>query len=62
MAKPLTLIAVLMLALAGCSSPPDAASVLSDAQQAMGMVNDHLESCYRRPDLEKKRAAFKRPS
>lgn len=30
--------------------------------QAMGMVNDHLDSCYRRPELEKKRAAFKRPS
>ena len=30
--------------------------------QAMGMVNDHLDGCHRRPDLEKRRASFKRPS
>lgn len=29
--------------------------------QAMGMVNDHLEGCHRRLELEKKRSAFKRP-
>ena len=30
--------------------------------QAMGMVNDHLEGCHRRTELEKKRASFKRPA
>lgn len=30
--------------------------------QAMGMVNDHVEGCHRRPELEKKRSSFKRPS
>lgn len=29
--------------------------------QAMGMVNDHLEGCHRRQDLEKARQKFKRP-
>ena len=29
--------------------------------QAMGMVNDHVDGCHRRPELEKKREAFKRP-
>ena len=29
--------------------------------QAMGMVNDHVEGCHRRAELEKKRNAFKRP-
>ncbi|NVB42844.1 DNA-3-methyladenine glycosylase I [Pseudenhygromyxa sp. WMMC2535] len=30
--------------------------------QAMGMVNDHLEGCATRPEVEAARAAFKRPS
>lgn len=30
--------------------------------QAMGMVNDHVEGCHRRSELEKHRASFKRPS
>lgn len=30
--------------------------------QAMGMVNDHVEGCHRRAELEKKRSTFKRPS
>lgn len=30
--------------------------------QAMGMVNDHVDGCFRRPDLEKTRAKFKRPA
>jgi len=30
--------------------------------QAMGMVNDHLEGCWRREAVEQARAAFKRPS
>jgi DNA-3-methyladenine glycosylase I len=29
--------------------------------QAMGMVNDHLEGCVCRPEIERQRAAFKRP-
>jgi len=29
--------------------------------QAMGMVNDHFEGCHCRADVEKQRAAFKRP-
>ena len=29
--------------------------------QAMGMVNDHLEGCYCREEVEKERASFKRP-
>lgn len=29
--------------------------------QAMGMVNDHVEGCFCRPIIEKKRAALKRP-
>ncbi len=39
MAKRLCLVLVLVLTVAGCSSPRDAASVLRDAQQAMGSVN-----------------------
>jgi len=30
--------------------------------QAMGMVNDHLEGCHRRAEIEKTRKKFKRPS
>jgi len=30
--------------------------------QAMGMVNDHLEGCWCREDVERARAAFKRPT
>ncbi len=30
--------------------------------QAMGLVNDHLEGCYRREELEVKRRAFVRPT
>jgi DNA-3-methyladenine glycosylase I len=30
--------------------------------QAMGMVNDHLDVCHRRPDLEKIRKKFQRPA
>lgn len=29
--------------------------------QAMGLVNDHLEGCFRRPVVEKERRGFKRP-
>ncbi|GAB4196827.1 MAG: DNA-3-methyladenine glycosylase I [Wenzhouxiangellaceae bacterium] len=29
--------------------------------QAMGMVNDHLEGCYVRPQVEQQRASFQRP-
>src|SRR6187551_2136297 len=39
MAKVLSLVVALALSLVGCSSPRDAASVLRDAQQAMGTVN-----------------------
>ncbi len=30
--------------------------------QAMGLVNDHVEGCYCRPEVEAARAAFERPS
>jgi DNA-3-methyladenine glycosylase I len=30
--------------------------------QAMGLVNDHLEGCYCRAEIEKQRKAFKRPT
>jgi DNA-3-methyladenine glycosylase I len=30
--------------------------------QAMGMVNDHVEGCFCRPEIEKARKAFKRPA
>jgi DNA-3-methyladenine glycosylase I len=30
--------------------------------QAMGMVNDHLEGCFCRPEVEKERAALRRPA
>ena len=30
--------------------------------QAMGLVNDHVEGCYCRPEVEEARAAFERPS
>ncbi len=30
--------------------------------QAMGMVNDHIEGCFRRPDVETARARFERPA
>jgi len=39
MAKVLSLVVALALPVVGCSSPRDAASVLRDAQQAMGTVN-----------------------
>jgi DNA-3-methyladenine glycosylase I len=29
--------------------------------QAMGLVNDHVEGCYCRPEVEAERAAFRRP-
>nr|MDJ0974899.1 DNA-3-methyladenine glycosylase I [Planctomycetota bacterium] len=29
--------------------------------QAMGLVNDHLEGCHVRAEVEKERRAFKRP-
>jgi DNA-3-methyladenine glycosylase I len=29
--------------------------------QAMGMVNDHLEGCYCRAEVERERKGFKRP-
>jgi DNA-3-methyladenine glycosylase I len=32
------------------------------AMQALGVVNDHLEGCYRRAPIEKERAAVKRPT
>ena len=30
--------------------------------QAMGLVNDHLEGCFRRPEIEAERTAFVRPA
>jgi hypothetical protein len=39
MAKKLSLVVALALTVVACSSPRDAASVLRDAQQAMGTVN-----------------------
>jgi DNA-3-methyladenine glycosylase I len=30
--------------------------------QAMGLVNDHLEGCERRPAVERARRRFRRPS
>jgi len=30
--------------------------------QAMGLVNDHVEGCYCRPEIEEARAAFERPA
>jgi DNA-3-methyladenine glycosylase I len=32
------------------------------AMQALGVVNDHLEGCYRRAPIEKERAALERPT
>lgn len=32
------------------------------AMQAMGLVNDHIETCALRAEVEKRRAAFKRPA
>ena len=29
--------------------------------QAMGLVNDHLEGCHRRPATERERQRFRRP-
>jgi DNA-3-methyladenine glycosylase I len=29
--------------------------------QAMGLVNDHLEGCHRRPEVERERQGFRRP-
>ena len=31
------------------------------AMEAMGMVNDHLDGCWVRPQVERERAAFRRP-
>jgi DNA-3-methyladenine glycosylase I len=30
--------------------------------EAMGLVNDHLEGCDRRPPVERERRRFRRPS
>jgi DNA-3-methyladenine glycosylase I len=30
--------------------------------EAMGLVNDHLEGCHRRPTVERERQRFRRPS
>jgi DNA-3-methyladenine glycosylase I len=30
--------------------------------QAMGLVNDHLEGCGRRPETERERQQFRRPA
>jgi DNA-3-methyladenine glycosylase I len=30
--------------------------------QAMGLVNDHIDGCHCRAEVEKERAAFRRPS
>ena len=30
--------------------------------EAMGLVNDHLEGCHRRPEVERERRRFRRPS
>ena len=32
------------------------------AMEAMGIVNDHLEDCWVRPEVERARAAFRRPA
>jgi DNA-3-methyladenine glycosylase I len=32
------------------------------AMQALGVVNDHVEGCYRRPAVEEERAALRRPT
>jgi DNA-3-methyladenine glycosylase I len=32
------------------------------AMQALGVVNDHVEGCYRRPTIEDERAALQRPN
>ena len=32
------------------------------AMQAMGIVNDHLDGCWVRPEVERARAAFRRPA
>lgn len=32
------------------------------AMQALGLVNDHVEGCYRRPAIEEERAALTRPA
>jgi DNA-3-methyladenine glycosylase I len=32
------------------------------AMEAMGIVNDHLDGCWVRPEVERARAAFRRPS
>ena len=32
------------------------------AMQALGVVNDHLEGCFRRPTIEDERAALRRPT
>jgi DNA-3-methyladenine glycosylase I len=30
--------------------------------QAMGLVNDHVDDCYVRPEIERARARFRRPA
>lgn len=32
------------------------------AMEAMGMVNDHLDGCWARPEVERLRRAFIRPT
>jgi DNA-3-methyladenine glycosylase I len=36
-------------------------TTLYAAMQAMGLVNDHVEGCFARPEVERERAAFRRP-
>ncbi len=36
-------------------------TTLYAAMQAMGLVNDHVEGCFARPEVERERAAFQRP-
>ena len=36
-------------------------TTLYAAMQAMGLVNDHVEGCFARPEVERERGAFRRP-
>ncbi len=36
-------------------------TTLYAAMQAMGLVNDHVKGCFARPEVERERAAFRRP-
>jgi DNA-3-methyladenine glycosylase I len=36
-------------------------TTIYSAMEAMGIVNDHLEGCFARPEVDRERAAFSRP-